>query len=87
MVTLWGNILKAAMVGGQAPGDGGGVAYRGRLAETLHRPPRSLQDALEAEIAGRDDLAVAIRHRPLDDPGEQGERRKIQLACLPLRDK
>ena len=82
-----GKLLKAATVGRQASGDSDGIADRSWFAETPHRPSRSLQDALEAEIGGRDDLAVAARHRPFDDTREQGERRKMQLARLPLRDK
>jgi hypothetical protein len=50
MVTLRANLLKAATVGRQASGNSDGVTDRNRFAETLHRPSRSLQHALEAEI-------------------------------------
>jgi hypothetical protein len=35
-----------------------------RLADTRHRPTRSIQDALEAQVREGDDLVVASRDRP-----------------------
>jgi hypothetical protein len=45
-------------------GHGDRAAYLLRLADTRHRPTRSIQDALEAQVCDGDDLVVASRNRP-----------------------
>ncbi len=73
-VTWRGNRVEAGAISRQAARDGCGIADGHGVAETAHRPSRPLQDALEAEISGGDDLAVTVGHRPFDDAGgfEQG---------------
>lgn len=50
------------------------------MATGLPMTAGALEDALESKVCRRDQLRVAARHRPFDDPGEHGERRNVQLA-------
>lgn len=72
------NAIKTSDIGRKNSGNSQRVAYGARRAEALHRPPGTLQNALETQISCGDNLVVPVRHRPFDDAGEHHQRGLVE---------